>query len=178
LTAISKSENCETSVGSVSKPYASGIVTTLGKFSFTYGFIEARVYLPAAANGDIADWPAFWADGADGNWPTSGEIDILEGLGGQACYHFHYGTSNDPQGPGACVNGTFTGGWHTFAADWEPGIITYYYDGVDVGALTEGITADPMYLILDLSLDHVYGGTIITPSTMRVAYVRVWQHPR
>ena len=49
----------------------------------------------------------------------------MEGLSGQACWHFH-----DPQGgPGGCSTATYTGGWHTFGADWEPGSVTYYYDG-------------------------------------------------
>ena len=81
LTAIAKAESC----GGVARSDASGILTTNGTFSFTYGYMEARIWLPGS--GSIADWPAFWADGQ--NWPTDGEIDILEGLGGQACAHFH-----------------------------------------------------------------------------------------
>jgi beta-glucanase (GH16 family) len=179
LTAIAKNENCQTSSGLTTQPYASGIVTTLNHFQFTYGFIEARVWLPAAADGAIADWPAIWADGADGNWPTTGEIDILEGLGGGACYHFHYGSADNPESEGGCVGtgSDFTGGWHVFGADWEPGVITYYYDGIDVGDVTTDVTSDPMYLILDLAIDHTYGGAIVTPASTRIAYVRVWQRP-
>ena len=82
------------------------------------------------------------------NWPTDGENDVLEGLGGQACAHFHNPTS----GPGACASGDFAGGWHTFAADWEPGSITYYYDETEFWQDTSGITSAPMYLILNLAL--------------------------
>jgi len=163
LTALADAEEC----GGITRPYASGIVTTDGKFSFTYGYIEARILLPGS--GKIADWPAFWADGQ--NWPTDGEIDILEGLGGQACAHFH----NPAGGPGACASGTFTGGWHTFAADWEPGSITYYYDGTEIWQDTSGITSAPMYLILNLALDSSISPDTV-PATMRVDYVRVWQH--
>ena len=162
LTAIAKAESC----GGVARSDASGIVTTNGTFSFTYGYMEARIWLPGS--GSIADWPAFWAGGQ--NWPTDGEIDILEGLGGQACAHFH----NPAGGPGACASGNFAGGWHTFAADWEPGSITYYYDGTMIWQTTSGITSAPMYLILNLALNDSASNTV--PATMRVDYVRVWQH--
>ena len=162
LTAIAKVEDC----GGVARAYASGIVTTDGTFSFTYGYMEARIWLPGSAG--IADWPAFWADGR--NWPTDGEIDVLEGLGGKACVHFH----NPAGGPGTCASGNFAGGWQTFAADWEPGSVTFYYDGTEVWQDSSGITSAPMYLILNLALDGSPSNTV--PATMRVDYVRVWQH--
>jgi beta-glucanase (GH16 family) len=158
--------------------YASGVVTTMAPdypwtdpahFSFTYGYMEARIWLPGS--GVLADWPAFWAHGfsSDG---TDGEIDVMEGLGGQACAHFH----NMDSGPGTCVQGTFTGGWHTFAADWEPGSITYYYDGTKVWRATSGITSEPMYLVLDLAISAELSPPITLPATMSIDYVRVWQH--
>src|ERR1700682_4716091 len=69
----------------------------------------------AAGAGAISNCPAVWTDGQ--SWPTDGELDVMEGLSGQACWHFH-----DPQGgPGGCSSATYTGGWHTYGADWEPG---------------------------------------------------------
>ncbi len=148
-------------------PSSGGLVSSNGKFQFTYGYVEARVYLPASGS-EIANWPAVWTDGQ--NWPADGEMDIMEGLGGQACFHFH----SDAGGPGSCASGNYTG-WHTFGADWEPGSVTYYYDGQDVGSITTGITSSPMYLILENS-GGSYGGPSSTPSDMQVDYVRVWQH--
>lgn len=144
-----------------------GLVSTNGKFSYTYGFAEARIYLPASGS-QVANWPAFWTDGQ--SWPTDGEQDIMEGLGGQACYHFH----SNAGGPGSCASGNYSG-WHTFGADWQPGSVTYYYDGQKVGTITQGITSSPMYLILENS-GGSYGGPKVLPSTMKVDYVRVWQH--
>ena len=164
LSAVARTETC----GGAVQPYASGMVTTDGKFSFTYGYMEARIWLPG--NGSIADWPAFWADGQ--NWPTNGEIDTLEGLGGQACAHFH----NPAGGPGACAAGNYSGGWHTFAADWEPGSLTFYYDGTPVWNDTSGITSAPMYLILNLALSSAITSPNTAPTAMQVDYVRVWQH--
>ena len=165
LSAVARAERC----GGTTRPYASGMVTTDGKFSFTYGYIEARIWLPAGSHG-IADWPAFWADGQD--WPTTGEVDAVEGLGGRACAHFH----NPAGGPGACATGTYAGGWHTFAADWEPGSVTYYYDGIRVWKDVSGVTSAPMYLILDLAVSSTVAPPATVPATMRVDYVRVWKH--
>ena len=171
LTLIQKSEDC-----GISDPqYTTGLVSTKGKFSFTYGFIEARVWLPSAPGnpGEAADWPGVWLDGQ--NWPEDGEIDIAEGLDGRVCAHFH--GPADPQGIGAgngtgCPGGTYTDGWHTFAANWEPGIITYYYDGIDIGSVTSEVTSAPMFVVLDYAAGHPFQA----PVTMKIDYVRVWQH--
>ena len=40
MRLIAKSESC----GGQTRPYASGIVTTVGHFTYTYGYIEARAY--------------------------------------------------------------------------------------------------------------------------------------
>jgi beta-glucanase (GH16 family) len=171
LSVAHQSENC-----GEQEDYAGSLVSTMGKFSFTYGFIQARVWLPGVPGnpGQVANWPAVWAVGQ--NWPQDGEIDIAEGLSGDVCAHFH-GPEN-PQGIGAgggsgCPSGTYAEGWHTFAADWEPGSITYYYDGADIGSVTSGVTSAPMFIILD----NATQGSALAPATMKVAYVRVWQHP-
>ena len=182
LNLTATPESCDGST----HPYASGMVTTNGKFSFTYGYIEVRAWLPATSSGQIADWPGIWTDGQ--NWPSTGELDILEGLGGQACAHWHGPTANGAgygaNGGTGCPPGTFTGGWHTFAADWEPGIVTWYYDGQNIGCIeTSGstcgnynttITSNPMYLILALGSDAA--NTITAPASQRTDYVRVYQH--
>jgi beta-glucanase (GH16 family) len=163
-------QNCQLAGGptTVNEPYDSAMITTRNKFNYTYGFLETRIWLPGATTG--VDWPGIWAVG--NNWPTDGELDLVEGLGGQACWHFH-----DPSGaPGGCSNATYTGGWHTFGADWEPGNVTWYYDGTPIGTTTTAITTAPMYLIADLAIDNTYGGPTQAPATLRIDYIRIWQH--
>ncbi|MFG2818181.1 family 16 glycosylhydrolase [Kitasatospora sp. NPDC048365] len=174
LTAVARPRTCTSKGVTATRPYTSGMVTTnphdgrgSGGFEFSYGMVEARIHLPAAGSG-IANWPAFWTDGQ--NWPADGELDVVEGLSGQACYHVH-----GPAGAsGGCARGNYTG-WHIFGADWEPGSVTYYYDGAKIGRITTGVTASPQFLILNNAVGGP-GGTTSIPADMRVAYVRVWQH--
>jgi beta-glucanase (GH16 family) len=143
--------------------YASGLVNTNGHFTFTQGHLEARVWL--SGNSSIDNWPAVWTDGT-GSWPSTGESDIMEGLSGKACYHYH----SPSGGPGGCASGTFTG-WHTFGEDVHGGTTTYLYDGVAVGSETN--VRAPHYIILNLGVGG-YGANA-RPGEMIVDYVRVTQ---
>lgn len=168
---VMNSSNVSVSDGDLDLALGSGsgsIVSTNpeggGAFQFTYGVFEARIYLPGTGD-EVDNWPAFWADGQ--HWPADGEIDAMEGLHGVTACHFHY-SGGGPSG--GCPN---TGpGWHVFAAEWEPGSVTYYYDGQDVGDVTTGITNEPMYLVIENSLSP--DGPAV-PATVKVDYVRVWQ---
>jgi Glycosyl hydrolases family 16 len=154
------------------EPWTTGLITTNpddGRprgtgFQYTYGVIQARIDVQGSGANQLYDWPAFWADGQ--NWPQSGEDDVLEGLVGDACFHFHSPSVEQ----GGC-EATITPGWHTFASDWKPGSVTYYYDGAKVGSITSGITSAPMYLILDNAANS--SGAVA--DSMKVQYVRVWQ---
>ncbi len=143
-----------------------GMVQSDNRFEQTHGYFEARIYLPGT-NGQINNWPAFWMNGE--NWPTDGELDIMEGLSGRAGWHFH----SPSGGPGETESGDYTG-WHTYGALWEPGKVTYYYDGVEVGEISSGITSSPMYLILNNGISDSLGGPTSVGSTMLVDWVHVY----
>lgn len=157
------------SCGGVSRPFTGGLVSTNpgdGRghgFQYTYGLLEARVYLPP--NGStLANWPAVWAVAQPG--PNYGEDDVLEGLAGFACWHFHEVSNRT----GGCDK-TLKPGWHTVASLWQKGSVTFYYDGRKVGQITSGITSGPMYLVLDNSTT----GHHTIADSMRVRFVRIWQ---
>lgn len=152
-------------VNAHSYPYRSGLISSNGKFQFTYGYAEARINLPASSAGKIANWPAWWTDGQ--SWPGDGEIDIMEGMSGLAQYHAH----SPSGGPGMSVSGDFTG-WHTYGVNWQPGTLTFYYDGRKVGTLAYDRTS-PNYLIVNYAMGA--GNPILANATMQVDYVRVWQ---
>ena len=164
LTAVTRS--CKPSGSKKTLSYASGLVNTHATFTFTTGHLEARVYLPAASAGVIANWPALWTDGL-GVWPATGESDVVEGLSGQACYAYH---SPSPT-TGACAVGDFTG-WHTYGETVTPTNTTYFYDGVAVGTVPN-VNA-PHYIIMNNAVGG-YGGPRVTPAGMLVDYIRVTQ---
>ncbi|MBC3839949.1 glycoside hydrolase family 16 protein [Streptacidiphilus sp. 4-A2] len=162
LDAALENQEC----GGRSRPYASGLVDTDGLHEFGQGAFEARIYLPAAPDGGVSDWPAFWTDGQ--TWPSDGEMDVMESLSGETCYHYHDSSGAD----GGCSY-TLGPGWHVFGADWEGDTVTYYFDGRKVGSTpTDGSTA-LQYLVLNNAVG-AYGGQV-EPADMLVDYVRVWK---
>ena len=57
--------------GGPTYPYSASLINTYGKFMFTYGYMEARMYVPTNAQGIPEDMLTFSADGL--NWPQDGE---------------------------------------------------------------------------------------------------------
>src|SRR5262249_55110958 len=64
----------------------------------------------------------------------------------------------------------------TYGVLWEPGSVTYYYDGNEVGQTTSGITSSPMFMILNHGVSDTIGGPTSVPSDMLVDYVHVYSH--
>ena len=167
--------------------YTSGMVSTGGRsgeipagFTFTYGYMEARVKVPAGQG----LWPAFWTLPADYSWPP--EIDVMEILGNAPNVtemHYHYNdASGAHQGPGKAWTGPdFSADWHTFGVDWQPGSLVWYVDGVERWRFTSSaVTAKPQYLLLNLAVGGNWPGSPNAstpfPSDYLVDYVRVWDH--
>ena len=168
LTAKASTLGTACRTRSTTAAYSSGMVQSNGKYNTAYGYFEARIWNPAGIDHQSV-WPAFWTDGQ--NWPTTGEIDIMEcyGTDSSCSYHYHY--SGGGPGGNSTVVGSTTG-WHVYAAYWEPGRITWFYDGVKIASMTQGIVSAPHYIILNLG---VIGNQVIIPSQMLVDYVRVWK---
>lgn len=166
--------------------YSTGNITTAPSgggsgvlFDFLHGYMEARISLPGS--GSIDNWPAFWSTGittgTPNYWPATGEIDVLEGLGGGAYGHWHGPTPGAPStddsfGVGPSSPDSFTG-WHVFAAEWTSSTITWFYDGLKIGSGTPAeATTTPIYLLL---VNQANSSGSVSPGTMLVDYVRVWQ---
>ncbi|WP_317446412.1 glycoside hydrolase family 16 protein [Streptomyces collinus] len=113
--------------------------------------VESRIQMPnvtgAAAKGY---WPAFWTLGAPfrgnyQNWPSVGELDIMENVQGlntdwatMHCGSNPGGPCNETSGIGnstACTGTTCQAGFHTYAMEWDrstsPEEIRFYLDGVN-----------------------------------------------
>ncbi len=125
------------------KPYTSARLTTKNKADFKYGRFEMRAKLPSGQG----SWPAFWmmpTDSVYGDWPRSGEIDIMEavnlkvtGADGkvEANVHgtLHYGKTW-PNNVNSGKAYSLPGGknpaddFHTYAVEWQQGEIRWYVD--------------------------------------------------
>jgi len=160
------------------RPFTGAVLSTnphdgraSGGFTYRYGVLEAKIYVPATPQSKIADWPGVITLGQV--WPRDGEDDVMENLGGLVCSHFH----SPGYAPGGDLGGcdqSFSPGWHIVSSDWEPGSVTWYYDGIEVARATHGITSAPMYIVLVNTVSSK-SPEVAMPDAMRVAYVRVWQ---
>ena len=113
----------------------------MGKGDWTYGKVVVRAKLPI----EKGMWPAIWMMPTDeahyGGWPASGEIDIMELIGGKESNNkvystLHYdsvkpdGSHGHDQGSLTLPKGeTFADDYHDFQVEWLPGMIRFYVDG-------------------------------------------------
>ena len=131
--------------------FTSGFVQTKGKASFKYGYIEARIKMPK----NKSTWPGFWMSPSDkqyGEWPNSGEIDIVEAKGSNykfAASDAHWRDKNTPTGqtgghrsrqgviPSTKFDTNDTTEWHTYGVKWTEGKLEYFIDGELHHTITE-----------------------------------------
>lgn len=182
----------ETAFGTKGKSfnYTSGIVTSgldyaelprRPRFSFQYGQIEVRAKLP----GGKGLWPAIWLLPKPTN--TRPEIDIMEMLGDSKKLlrvHLHYnGADGNAAEEGKNIQvGNLSKTWHVFGVRWQPDVIKWYLDGVEVWHYdkAENIPKEPLYLLMNLAVGGDFPGEpdheTQFPAEFLVDYVRVWQH--
>ncbi|KAH8896899.1 concanavalin A-like lectin/glucanase [Thozetella sp. PMI_491] len=129
--------------GALIPPVRSARLTTKGKLSIRYGRVEIVAKLPA---GDWL-WPAIWMmpeDSVYGDWPRSGEIDIMEARGNSVSYSggrniffstLHWGPSQETdaywstQSVRVKKRGAFSDDFHTYGLEWTDKYMYTYYDG-------------------------------------------------
>lgn len=173
-----------TTVDSITYPYLGSAVTTnpstLGSgkgFQQALGCFEARIKM-TASGGFIANWPAWWLDGQ--TWPADGELDILEGLGGDAAFHVN-STDNEPavgsSAPGESLSASqfADGNWHTFGLSWNETQCDFYYDGALAGSVATHVPIAEEYLVFDNTTGWQSGPE--AAGTMQIDWVRVWEQP-
>jgi 2-keto-4-pentenoate hydratase len=138
----------------------SGRIDTRGKFDFTHGRAEARIRMPAAAG----VWPAFWLLG-NGEWPETGEIDIMEYVGepdwvGAAVHGPGYSGDTPHLNKLFFPEGTDATEWHVYGVDWNSERMLFTVDGLPVQRVTRPMVElygpwrfdTPKYMILNLAI--------------------------
>lgn len=170
--------------------YTSARLKTQGLKTFQYGWVEARLKVPAGKG----LWPAFWMLGESfngSNWPDCGEIDIMEYIGKEP--DLVLGTLHGPGYSGALgisqwnrQKFNIADDYHTYAVEWTPDQINWFFDGVkyhtvsraDVGSRT-WVGDRPYFVILNLAvggqLPGLVGVDTVFPAQLLVDYVRYYQ---
>ena len=165
--------------GGVSHQWTSAEISTLSRFGFTHGYIEARVKVPQGRGLFSAFWTysKTWA-------PNMPEHDIFEfPLGNNPAYmtyHYTYeGTQYMDQSEVTIPNFT---DWHVYSLTWEPGLLIWKVDGVEhkrhEGATvpeTDGEVAIffTMYAGANWFNEYPDKSTNL-PQSMYIDWVRVW----
>lgn len=179
--------------------YTSSRLRTAGKITTTYGYVEARIKLPAIQG----MWPAFWMlpEGTyqSKGWPTSGELDIMENKGREP--NIVGGTTHSANDSYADVYHTESytlsssiENWHVYAMEWTSEAVKFSADGHVYNTVTRSTWVNgcslynggpapfnaPFHIILNLAVGGQYDGYQMPPdnfvsAAMEVDYVRIYQ---
>ena len=166
--------------------YTSARLKSEGLRQFTYGRIEVKAKLPAAAG----TWPAIWMLGSNFStvgWPTSGEIDIMEQTGADknttlgTLHWFDTASSSNASYGETTAVADASSEFHLYTVEWTDAAIKIYLDDVKFFEMTNSaalpFNAD-FFLILNVAMGGSLGGTVdaaFTEDTMEIDYVKVYQ---
>jgi Ca2+-binding RTX toxin-like protein len=159
------------------KDYTSGILSTRGTFSQTYGYFEIKADLPSV-KGVV---PAFWLLPANGSWPP--ELDVFEQVGDDPSRlvltsHSNATGSHTTSGVTTWVDDGGTG-MHTYGILWTKTDLVWYVDGVEVfRTATPADMHQPMYMVTNLGVGGDWGGDPgknFGGADFKIDYIHVYQ---
>ncbi len=150
--------------------WSSCLITSTPSYAFRYGYIEIRAQLPAAKG----FWPAFWTWQAPGNDQYT-ETDAFEFYSDN--HARLYLTQHSGAGGGAVYRAPFdpSTGFHTYGVDIEPVGTRFYIDGKLAGS-APGTSTGLTNIIVDNFVYATIPPAAGSVGTMKVDYVRAWQH--
>ena len=174
------------------KNYTSARLNTNGKFTFTYGYVEARLALPSSQG----IWPAFWMLGANyatDVWPKCGEIDIMENVGydpdtivgSSHTEKYNHAIGTQKNAKIACTD--CYKAFHVYALEWEEDEYRLYVDDQlyftfkNEGTGYEVWPYDKRFhILLNLAIGGNWGGQkgiddSLFPHVFEIDYVRVYK---
>lgn len=170
--------------------YTSARIKTQSKKSFRYGRVDIRALLPKGQG----IWPALWMLGDNiqsVGWPSCGELDIMEMVGGNGRENTVHGTvhwddNGHVQAGGSYTlqTGIFANEYHVFSIIWDNTLIKWYVNdnlfyqiNITPAHMTE--FHQKFFFIFNLAVGGNWPGspneTTVFPQQMRVDYIRVFQ---
>ena len=150
--------------------YTSSRIITRGKQSFQYGRVDIRAVMPEGQG----LWPALWMLGSNHlqvGWPTCGEIDIMEMIGGEERDNVVHGTAHWDQDGHVSYgqsttneSGKLSEEYHVYSIIWDAQSIRWYLDDVNFNTIDITPAAlsafhDDFYFIMNVAVGGVWPGS-------------------
>ncbi|MDG5816615.1 family 16 glycosylhydrolase [Chitinispirillales bacterium ANBcel5] len=173
--------------------YTSARLVTRNKGDWLYGKVEVRAKLP----GGRGMWPAIWmlpTDWEYGEWPGSGEIDIMEYVGfdpNKIHWTVHteaYNHMNNTERGSSDIFDDPENNFYTYAIEWFEDRIHFFVDDElhftfgkeDNATYSEWPFDKRFHLLLNIAVGGNWGGLEgvddgIFPQRMEIDYVRVYE---
>lgn len=177
--------------------YTSTSLTTSGRKTWLFGRVEVRARL----DGQMGSWPAIWTLGTRGEWPSNGEVDIMEFYPSGTTPLFHanlaWGTATRWQAAWNSKTKTLSSftskdpDWlkkfHVWTMDWTKDSIILSLDNTVMNAASLANTRNndgtnpfkdrSQYILLNLAIGANGGdpSKATFPMKYEVDYVRVYQ---
>jgi beta-glucanase (GH16 family) len=176
--------------------YTSSCILSSGKQSWLFGRFEIRARIDTS----MGSWPAIWTLGVAQEWPSNGEIDLMEfyryngaptvlanvAWGTAVRWTAKWDSFKKPLSTLLAQDADWPKKYHVWRMDWTPDAIKLYVDDVlyNTTLLSVTINADgsnpflqPHYMLLNLALGANGGDPSKTlfPLEYEVDYVRVYQ---
>jgi beta-glucanase (GH16 family) len=172
--------------------YTSASVVMQKAHAFTYGKLEVRAKIDA----QTGLWPAIWTLGIDGQWPSNGEVDVMEYYNNGILANFAMADSGrfkaiwnssihnlDSLGGKAWADA-----FHVWTMEWDKESMRILVDGILFNSIDIRKTLNksdgknpfqqPHYLLLNLAMGGNRGGSLqntVLPSKYLIDYVRLYQ---
>ena len=170
-----------------SSAYITGGVFTKGKKYFESGKIEVRCKL----EGTQGSWPAIWMLPRSAQWPTGGEIDILERLNNDdfvyQTVHSLYTQKNKEQ-KHSSTHKIKVDEYNVYGVEWDSKAIRFYVNNelsytykCKPKKVAEGqypFINEPFYLLIDMQLGGNWVGEVKPfekPIKMYIDWVRYYK---
>lgn len=178
----------------------SSSITTSGKKEFLYGRFEVRARIPVGKGA----WPAIWTLGNAMEWPSCGEIDIMEfyrksdvpHILANACWgteqrwNAKWQSKAVPFSHFLEKNPDWASEFHIWRMDWDEISIKLYLDDELLNEIflkdtyngslgnNKNPFMQPHYILLNLAVGGINGGATVPgafPMRYEIDYVRVYQ---